>query len=75
MYFINLCFINFLFLGTLGVYFIGIVTLPNWWLVGILSLGQGFVLLIMAQEHLLSHAYIGYIIFGTFYHVMATVAK
>jgi len=62
-------------ISTLGVYLIGIVTVPSWWLVGILTLGQGFILLIMAQETLLSHAYIGYIIFGTFYHIMATVAN
>lgn len=70
----NFFFIVF-FKGTLGVYLIGIITVPNWWLVGILSLGQGIVLVIMAQENLLSHAYAGYIIFGTFYHIMATVAK
>lgn len=67
-------FVRF-FKGTLGVYLVGIITVPNWWLVGILSLGQGIVLVIMGQERLLSHAYIGYIIFGTFYHIMATVAK
>lgn len=65
----------FFFLGTLGVYFISVVTIPNWWLVGVLTLGQGVILLIMAQENLLSHAYIGYILYGTFYHIMATVAK
>lgn len=64
-----------IFKGTLGVYLIGIITIPSWWLVGILTLGQGVVLLDMAQENLLSHAYVGYVIFGTFYHIMATVAK
>lgn len=65
----------YIFQGTLGVYLISLVTIPSWWLVGILSLSQGYILLIMAQEHLLSHAYVGYILFGTFYHIMATVAK
>lgn len=51
------------------------ITVPSWWLVSILSLAQGVLLSNMAQENLLSHAYIGYILFGTFYHVMATVAK
>lgn len=64
----------FYILGTLCVYLIGVISLPNWWLVGMLSLGQGIVQFIMAKEHLLSHAYAGYIIFGTFYHVLATVA-
>jgi len=59
----------------LGVYLIGILTVPSWWLVGVLSFSQGIILFIMAQEHLLSHAYVGYIMFGTFYHIMATVAK
>lgn len=63
------------FEGTLGVYLVGIITIPSWWLVGILSLGQGILLLIMAQDTLLSHAYVGYIMFGTFYHIMATAAK
>lgn len=67
--------INFIILGTLGVYLIGIITVSSWWLVGILTLGQGILLLILAHESLLSHAYVGYIIFGTFYHIMATVAK
>lgn len=53
---------------------IGIITVPSWWLVGILSLAQGIILMIMAQANLLSHAYLGYILFGTFYHIMATVA-
>jgi len=66
---------GYFFEGTLGVYLVGIITIPNWWLVGILTLGQGVILLIMAQDKLLSHAYVGYIMFGTFYHIMATVAK
>ncbi|KAF0763928.1 Uncharacterized protein FWK35_00010399 [Aphis craccivora] len=43
-------------ISTLGVYLIGIITIPSWWLVGILTSSQGLVLLIMAQEKLLSHA-------------------
>jgi len=65
----------YFFEGTLGVCLVGIITVPSWWLVGILTLGQGVLLLKMAQDTLLSHAYAGYIIFGTFYHIMATVAK
>ncbi|VVC32109.1 Reduced folate carrier,Major facilitator superfamily domain [Cinara cedri] len=62
-------------ISTLGVYLIGIITVPSWWLVGILTLCQGVILMVMAQEHLLSHAYLGYILFGTFYHIMTTIAN
>lgn len=65
----------YFFEGTLGVYLVGIITIPSWWLVGTLTLGQGILLLIMAQDTLLSHAYVGYVMFGTFYHIMATAAK
>ncbi|XP_026805125.1 LOW QUALITY PROTEIN: thiamine transporter 1-like [Rhopalosiphum maidis] len=62
-------------ISTLGVYLVGIITIPSWWLVGTLTFSQGLLLFIMAQEKLLSHAYIGYIMFGTFYHIMATAAN
>ncbi|XP_027851234.2 thiamine transporter 1-like [Aphis gossypii] len=62
-------------ISTLGVYLIGIITIPSWWLIGTLTFSQGLLLLIMAQEKLLSHAYVGYIMFGTFYHIMATAAN
>ncbi|VVC37391.1 Reduced folate carrier,Major facilitator superfamily domain [Cinara cedri] len=61
--------------STLGVYFVGIIRIPSWWLVGILTLCQGLILMVMAQEHLLSYAYLGYILFGTFYHIMITIAN
>ncbi|XP_050422759.1 thiamine transporter 2-like [Adelges cooleyi] len=62
-------------ISTLGVYLVGIIAVPGWWLIGVLTFSQAILLFKMAQDHLLSHAYVGYIIFGTFYHVMSTVAN